>query len=252
MSWYEDDFYNEPSEFETQMEEFKESLAKAIKSEFLEEMERLKKENRNLQGIKKNFEQIKTDYEQKKSECDKAMRKAEDNAKHMKIEELMERFRIFFWHPNQEYLYGPKCDKCDESRRIKVVLPSGAIVHDNCQCINSRRNVMFPGRMVLYTLEDRRNGIAAFYSPCGEKGGRYYRLEYVSSVGAKENMVQPGTGFDVLEKNETQGQLLFPTREDCLAYCTYLNKKNGIPDDVVYKINGDRYKEEIELEEEPE
>ena len=51
MSWYEDDFYNEPSEFEIQVEEFKESLAKAIKGEFLEEMGRLKEENRKLQEI---------------------------------------------------------------------------------------------------------------------------------------------------------------------------------------------------------
>ena len=70
MSWHEDDFYNEPSEFDMQVEEFKESLAKAVKSEFLEEMERLKKENRNLREIKENFEQIKRDYERKKMECD--------------------------------------------------------------------------------------------------------------------------------------------------------------------------------------
>ena len=52
MSYYYDDFYNEPSEFDEKMEELKESLAGAVKSEFLEEMERLKKENKKLQGIK--------------------------------------------------------------------------------------------------------------------------------------------------------------------------------------------------------
>ena len=66
--YYPDDFYNEPSEFGMQVEEFKESLARSIKSEFLEEMERLKKENRKLQGIKDNFEQVKRDYERKKME----------------------------------------------------------------------------------------------------------------------------------------------------------------------------------------
>ena len=44
MSYYYDDFYNEPTEFDEKMEELKESLAGAVKSEFLEEMERLKKE----------------------------------------------------------------------------------------------------------------------------------------------------------------------------------------------------------------
>lgn len=250
MSWYEDDFYNEPSEFEIQMEEFKENLAKAIKSEFLEEMERLKEENRNLQGIKEHFEQIKRDYERKKSECDRTMREAEDKAKHMKTEELMEWFKTFVWTPDYKYLYGPKCDKCDKDRRIEVILPSGKTVNDECQCRKSERKVKFPKRMVRYLLEDRSSGIGAWYIECGEKGGRYYKLEYASSVCAEKNMVQPGTCFDALEKMDDYKKLLFSTREECLAYCRYLNKKNGVSDDVIYKINGDRHNEEIKLEEE--
>lgn len=250
MSWYEDDFYDEPSEFEIQMEEFKEGLAKAIKSEFLEEMERLKEENRNLKEIKKHFEQIKRDYEQKKLECDRAMREAEDKAKRMNAEELMDRFKTFFWKPNWEYLYESKCGKCNKDRMIKVTLPSGKIVDDECQCKKSMRKVMFPGRMVRYEISDRDSGIAAWYIACGKKGDRYYKLDYASYVYGEKNMVQPGTGFDVLDKEEYKGLLLFSTREECLAYCTYLNKKNGISDDVIYEVNGDRYKEEIELEEE--
>ena len=90
--YYQDDFYNEPSEFDMQVEEFKESLAKSIKSDFLEEMERLKAENRKLQGIKENFEQVKRDYERKKQECERVMREAENKAKRMKVEEMLEQF----------------------------------------------------------------------------------------------------------------------------------------------------------------
>ena len=66
--WYDEDFYDEPSEFEEQVENLKESLSKSIKNEFMEEMERIKKENKTLQGIRDHFEQIKRDYEQKKRE----------------------------------------------------------------------------------------------------------------------------------------------------------------------------------------
>lgn len=41
--WYDEDFYDEPSEFEEQVENLKESLSKSIKNEFMEEMERIKK-----------------------------------------------------------------------------------------------------------------------------------------------------------------------------------------------------------------
>ena len=170
--YYPDDFYNEPSEFDMQVEEFKESLAKSIKSEFLEEMERLKAENRKLQGIKDNFEQVKRDYERKKMECDRMMREAENNAKRMRVEELMKRFQTFFWRPSWEYLYGPKCDKCDKSRRIEVTLPSGNKVKDECECDKSRMKVMVPEKMVRYELADRDRGIAAWYTACGKEGDR--------------------------------------------------------------------------------
>lgn len=239
MSWYEEDFYNEPSEFEIQMEEFKEGLAKAVKSEFLEEMERLKEENRNLRGIKENFEKIKRDYERKKSEYDRAMREAEDKAKRMKVEELMERFKIFFWRPDWEYLYGPKCDKCDKGRKIKVVLPSGKTVEDECQCEKSRMKVMLPERMVRWELADRNRGIAAWYIACGREGDVYYNLDSYGSVFAGKNVVQPGTSFDGLEKMENQRDLLFATREECLAYCEYLNEKNLVPTNTIYQLNGE-------------
>lgn len=245
--WYDDDFYYEPTEFELQMDELKESIAKSVKSEFLEEMERLREENKNLQGIKEHFEQIKRDYERKKSECDRAMHEAEDKAKRMRIEELMNRFKVFFWTPDWEDLYGPKCNKCDKNRSIDVVLPSGNTVKDECQCRCNRMRVMFPGKMVRYELASRDYGISAWYCACGKKDERYYKLDYVSTVFAEKNIVQPGTSFDVLDEKNHRN-LLFYTREECLAYCEYLNEKNGVTSDVIYELNGEIYKEEEELE----
>lgn len=241
MSWYEDDFYNEPSEFEMQVEEFKESLEKSIKSEFLEEMERLKEENRKLQGIRDNFEQVKRDYERKKSECDRAMRNAEDRAKRMKAEELMEKFKTFLWNPDWEYLYGPKCDKCDKNRHIEITLPSGKKVNDDCGCGNGKAKVMFPKRMVRYELANRDHSIVAWYTACGKEGERYYKLDYASTVYAERNIVEPGTSFDVLEARDDQWNIFFTTREECLAYCEYLNEKNHVPADTVYQCDGKPY-----------
>lgn len=237
--YYPDDFYNEPSEFDMQVEEFKESLAKAIKSEFLEEMERLKAENRNLQGIKEHFDQVKRDYERKKQECERVMREAETKAKRMRIEELMEKFKTFLWRPDWQYLYGPKCDKCDENRKVEVALPSGNTVKDICECEKSEMKVMVPERMVRYELSDRCGGAAAWYCACGREGDRYYKLEYANSIFAEKNTVQPGTSFEVLEQKENQREILFTTREECLAYCEYLNEKNLVPTDTIYKCNGE-------------
>lgn len=238
--YYPDDFYEEPSEFDEKVEEFKESLAKAVKGDFLEEMERLKAENRNLQGIKEHFEQVKRDYERKKQECERAAREAEARAKSMRIEELMEKFRMLLWSPDWEYLYGPKCGKCDKDRRVMVTLPSGRTVTDECECMNSKTKVMLPKRMVLYQLGDGEWGkIDAWYKECGEEGGRYYTLQYARSTYAEKNMVEPGTSFDVLAQKENQGNLLFTTEEECRAYCEYLNEKNLAPADAIYGLDGE-------------
>ena len=240
--WYDDDdFYNEPSEFEMQMNELKESLLKSVKSEFLEEMEKLRKENKNLQGIKEHFEQIKRDYEKKKAECDRTICEAELKAKRMKANELMEHFRIFTWGITSECLYGPKCDKCDEARRIEITLPSGKIVKDNCECSRSRTTVMVPQRMVLYEIADRDQEITAWYSACGNENNRYYIFEYASSVCSKK-MIEPGTSFDEVKKIEKQRTVLFTTEEECRAYCEYLNETNGVTSDVIYRLDGEVYK----------
>lgn len=245
--WCDDDFYNEPSEFEEQMDKLKESLSKSVKSEFLEEMERLRKENKNLQGIREHFEQIKKDYERKKAECDRAIHEAEQKAKRMRVNELMEHFRIFAWETTWEYLYGPKCDKCNKCRKIKITLPSGRKIDDECQCLKSETKVVVPQRMVLYEMADRDQGIAAWYKACGLKDGRYYVVDYASSVYT-ERLIKHGTDYDRIEKMEEQKVVLFATEEECQAYCDYLNKKHGVAGNILYKLNGELYKREEDLE----
>lgn len=70
MCYYDEDFYNEPSEFEQQIYEFKEALSKQVRDEFIEKMDKLEKENAELQTVKKDFDKIKQDYEDKKRKLD--------------------------------------------------------------------------------------------------------------------------------------------------------------------------------------
>lgn len=76
----EEEFYPE-SEYQEQIDALKEAIKNSVKSEILEEMNRLRSENEKLQGIKEHFEEVKKDYEKKKGECDRIARNAEYNAK---------------------------------------------------------------------------------------------------------------------------------------------------------------------------
>lgn len=61
----EDEFWPE-SEYQEQVDALKDAIRDSIKSEILEEMNRLRVENEKLQGIKEHFEEVKQDYERKK------------------------------------------------------------------------------------------------------------------------------------------------------------------------------------------
>lgn len=92
----EEEFYPE-SEYQEQIDALKEAIKSSVKSEILEEMNRLRAENEKLQGIKEHFEEVKKDYEKKKDECDRIIRNAEYNAKKMRLADLMKDHKVIKW-----------------------------------------------------------------------------------------------------------------------------------------------------------
>lgn len=153
----------------------------------------------------------------------------------------MEKYKVFFWRPVFAFLYGPKCDKCDDSRQIEIGLPSGKKVKDDCECRMSQAQVAVPERMMRYELADRDGKVVAWYKSCGKEGERYYCVDFALSVYADRSIVKPGTSFDVLAKKDDCINYLFRTKEECRAYCEYLNEMNGITCNTIYRCNGEKY-----------
>lgn len=60
----EEEFYPE-SEYQEQIDALKEVIKSSVKSEILEEMNRLRAENEKLQGIKEHFEEVKKGLREK-------------------------------------------------------------------------------------------------------------------------------------------------------------------------------------------
>ena len=153
MCWNEEDYF-EPGEFDEEIKDLKEKLRNSVKQETKDTIEKLRKENQELQSIKKNFEAIKNDFEKKKHEYEIAMRDAEYKAKQARLSELMENNKVIVYGVESEYLYKKKCDKCDISRNIQITLPSGRVVDDRCKC-NVTMEVYKPKQYELYELSQR-------------------------------------------------------------------------------------------------
>ena len=216
-----DVFYEETGEFEEQICGLKELLKGCVKQEILEEMEKLREENRNLQGIKANFEQIKRDYERKKMDCDIAIGKAEENARRARLHEIMQTLRVDLWQAYPATAYVRKCEKCNAFRNIKVPLPSGKVADDNCTCNVSKR-ILIPRAESLYEFTDSRScghKITAWYEEKDGSGREFYRSTTVPKV-----VVDHNRSFE--ELTEEPEHIFFTTHEECQDFCDYYNKKN--------------------------
>ena len=84
-----DDYY-EPSEFEQQVEEFKDSLRRSVKQETQELIDRLRKENEELRSVRDNWEEVKRSYEKKQRELQNEIYTCKQNASRMRLEQLFE------------------------------------------------------------------------------------------------------------------------------------------------------------------
>lgn len=241
----EEEFYPE-SEYQEQIDALKEAIKNSVKSEILEEMNRLRSENEKFQGIKEHFEEVKKDYEKKKGECDRIVRNAEYNAKKMRLVDLMKDHKVIKWKITWEYVYGPKCDKCDSNREVEVKLPSGKIVKDLCRCSTDSKRYYYPKRYILSEFNDRYGGgkITAHYSEERSGNDTYYEL-YSSTVCDKYTEDRKKEAIESL--SDEVRDILFSEENECQKVCDRLNAGLG---NFLYKNNGESVKEYIKIEKE--
>lgn len=219
MCYWNDGDYFEPSEFDEKIEELKNELRESVKKEINNEIEKLRKENKELQDIKRNFESVKKDFKRKKEECDRAIRNAESKAKQTRLKELMEHFKVTLWAVSWDYRYKKKCDKCDEHRTIQVTLPSGRTVDDKCSC-RVNKKVYYPKENVLYELCERNRKLMTWYREKGNKGEEYFVADTCAEHA--KVIVDHNKDFKEIEGEELR-KVFFTTKEECQAFCDYIN-----------------------------
>jgi len=217
MNWHEDDFYNEPSEFDIQIDEFKRGLMKSVKDEFISEIERLKAENKELQDIKKNFEQVKRDFDRKKSDLDYEYQTLKNNVRKERLVELLKDHKTILYKASSKRELLPKCDKCDNRRRVKYTSPLGRETSEDCLCSEGRM-VYYPREFILYEfrLNRDKNGMTAWYKQYSDNEDGF---TYDSSIHV-DSIYTPEMKFEELESYGT----FFKTKEECQTYCDYLNE----------------------------
>ncbi|MFC7559933.1 hypothetical protein ACFQY3_14770 [Paenibacillus farraposensis] len=131
---FDHDFWDEPSEFEQQVDEWKEALMNSMKEGHKQEIARLQKENGELRLVKSQLENMKLEHRQKLHELDLQKQDLERKVRRERLDTLMEDFILELWVPESDYKLGEKCDKCDDNRRFHYKTPMGRDDSETCGC----------------------------------------------------------------------------------------------------------------------
>ena len=216
MSCYDDEFYREPSEFEMQIEELKNSLLDAVKSEYVEEMERLRKENAELQKVKKDWENIQSEFSAKHRQLENEKRQLESKVRRERLGELMKELNVTLFSVGYEYVQRPKCDKCNDKRQYEFTSPTGKPMTETCECAK-RDTVYIPEESIMSEMRGRDGKITAWYKTYRDSDEGLT----LSSSTVLQKIYSPEMPFENIERYGT----LFRNEEDCKAYCDWLNSK---------------------------
>lgn len=218
--FYDDtDFYGEPNEFDRQVDEFKESLMRGVKAEFLEEMESLRKENAELQDVKKNFESIKSDYKRKENEFNRLESDIESRVRREHWLKLLKDQEVTLYKADYSFDQGEKCDKCDSNRYIHYTSPQGNPAKEKCNCAKNKI-VWKPKLVIRYEFKVKSGEVKAWYKESHYYDGVLCIDEDSSGVFARQVVTESLENYSDIDRQGT----FFEHENHCQEYCDYLQE----------------------------
>jgi hypothetical protein len=151
-----EDFYGDYNEFDRELNELKTSLVKGIKQEYIEKMERLEKQNKELLVIKKDFDSIKRHYENEEKRIIKEKADFITSFKKQTLQELFEDYGKTFYKLDSTSIAQPKCDLCDENRKLHFQTPDGENHRVSCSCSYNKTVYHVKEVKITYIEIDKR------------------------------------------------------------------------------------------------
>ena len=223
MSYYDEDFYNTPGEFEEKLEELKESLAVSIKVEFMSEMMRLKKENDELQIVKRDWVAIQNEYAAKSRQLEYECDQLEQKVRRERLDSLLADLRIIRFRVDRELVLPPKCNKCNDNREIEYLTPLGKKAKERCNC-SVGKMIYKPQEYLVseYGIDNGGKRLNIWYKRSQFEDSDHDVFDGI--LNFCRTIYKTGIEYAGLNPRET----FFDTREECQSYCDWLNAKEGV------------------------
>lgn len=215
--YYEDDFY-EPSEFDQQVEEFKQALRESIKSEIRDELDRLRTENNSLKDVKANVERFEREQQKKINELEQEIRGAKQAAKRERLAELLSSVNPVMYMARCKYEKGPKCDKCNAMREITYKTPLGRDAQESCVCATETKT-WIPESYIANEMKINRYGDQNPLMRVWYVLERALASEDDNLYSVYRDRKYDGEDFGKVDVYKT----LFDDIADCQKFCDWLN-----------------------------
>ena len=232
--YYDDyDIWLDTSEFDQQIEEFKNALRDSVKEEIKDEIATLKAELATLKEFRDDRHKLIREYEAKIREAERKLadvkrvaKESEEKWKKARLHQLLGDYLTIGWKAGYTWEYGEKCDKCNDNRRISFTSPQGKEYTEECNCAK-RYYHYFPKEATLSKMYVRKKNFS--WNDKGETDfyNRYYTVKSddKSDCDCYESTSEVYTSSDVDYEKINQYRAIFLNEEDCKKYCDWLNEQ---------------------------
>ena len=221
---YGDDYY-EPTLAEEIFEEAKMKLEQALKKEFAEKIQEAEKISKRQDEIEAKLFTRECNLDRRERELESKFRDIENEFAKKKLGEFMAMLQKYlgqtYYEVNRYGELKPKCDSCNDDRKIEIKLPDGSIARIDCSCKGYiyRYRVKEKEMLGLHIEKDgRRQKVWLEY----KDGSNETNSLYTTSINEKFE--------DVKDKNSSY-KVFYTNKEEAQKHADYLNKlkdsKNG-------------------------
>ena len=217
--YYEEEQYYEPNAYEEIVMEYQQKMKEVLLGTIKVEIENIKEENARL----KKANQILLDEQSniRNKEHQLIIQKADlmRQVKRERLSQLMSDFQVVMYKVNKTYPKIPKCNKCDDNRKINFTSPTGKQMDEKCSCDKGKLMCVPEEYLCTEFKVDREDGaMLMWFKENHERDYDWYG--YVNSDLAKT--VYKGEMFETLDNRNTY----FKSKESCQEYCDWLNSKD--------------------------
>lgn len=233
---YNDYFdFPEPSTGDIVFEELKRVLLGTLKEEIKTELEALRKENEELRPYKEDRDRLQRELDLVRSNCTRRIKEAQEEARNSTFESLLGEHMVQAWKVGREYILPPKCDKCDDKRKLHFTSPRGRDMTEECECAKST-TIYKPVPALLTRFRVNPMAIAKNQfrddSFCDKPLYYWYTTEYETLDRAEFRICEESeVGAPRASDNKPLSELnewhsVFTDIERCQAFCDYLAEED--------------------------